>query len=102
MNKRQQKQIEFYKTKLNIITDGELFVLEHILKRDWNRDIILIDIEMIKYNHQNCQGLIWVKCSTRNGSYNFSVPHLGGVGWVIDNLEVQKCHIGSQLYHKMD
>ena len=102
INKTQQKQLDSYIKKLNITTDGERFVLEHILKRDWGRDILLEDIEMIKYNHKNCSGLVWVKCSTRNGSYNFSVSHIGTKGWITDDVEEQKKYVSSDLYHKLD
>lgn len=102
INKTQQKQLDSYIKKLNITTDGERFVLEHILKRDWGRDILLQDIEMIKYNHPKCTNLIWVKCSTRNGTYDFSVPHIGTGGWSTDDIEEQKRYVSSDLYHKID
>lgn len=102
INKTQQKQLDAYIKKLGITTDGELFVLEHILKRDWGRDILLRDIEMIKYNHPKCPNLIWVKCRTRNGTYNFSVSHIGTKGWITDDIEEQKRYVSSDLYHKMD
>ena len=69
INKIQKAQLDSYINKLGITTNGELFVLEHILKRDWGRDILLQDITMIKYNHPKCTNLIWVKCQTRNGNY---------------------------------
>ena len=90
INKTQQKQLDSYIKKLNITTDGERFVLEHILKRDWGRDILLEDIEMIKYNHKNCSGLIWVKCNTRNGSYNFQFHILGLMVGVLMMLKNKK------------
>ena len=102
INKTQQKQLDAYIKKLGITTDGELFVLEHILKRDLGRDILLQDIKMIKYNHTKCTNLIWVKCSTRNGTYNFSVSHIGTDGWSTDDIEEQKRYVSSDLYHKMD
>ena len=102
INKSQQKSLDRYVQKLGITTDGERFVLEHILKRDWGRDLLLQDIEMIKYNHPKCQNLIWVKCTTRNGSYNFSVSHIGTKGWIKDDVEEQKLYVSSDLYHKVD
>jgi len=112
INKSQQKILDRYVQKLGITTDGERFVLEHILKRDWGRDLLLRDIEMIKYNHPKCPNLIWVKCTTRNGNnnitYNFSVSHIGAKGWINgakgwikDDVEEQKLYISSDLYHKM-
>src|SRR5574344_988698 len=79
INKTQQKQIDNYIKKLNITTDGERFVLEHILKRDWGRDILLQDIEMIKYNHPKCTNLILIKCllmvstMSSGGFWNYSL-----------------------------
>lgn len=102
MTKKQQKQLNSYVKKLGITTDGEQFVLEHILKRDWGRDILLQDIEMIKYNHPNCANLVWVKCRTRNGTYDFSVSHIGTSGWSTDNIDNQKQYISSELRRKMD
>jgi hypothetical protein len=102
INTEQQKQLDQYIVKLGITTDGERFVLEHILKRDWGRDILLQDIEMIKYNHPKCTNLVWVKCTTRNGSYNFSVSHIGTGGWTTTDIEEQKNYVSSCLYHKMD
>ena len=102
INKTQQKQLVAYIKKLGITTDGELFVLEHILKRDWGRDILLQDIEMIKYNPPKCTNLIRVKCRTRNGTYDFSVSHIGTKGWITDDIEEQKRYVSSDLYHKMD
>ena len=102
INKTQQKQLDAYIKKLGITTDGERFVLEHILKRDWGRDILLQSIEMIKYNAKGYSGLVGVKCRTRNGSYSFSVSHLGGKGWSTDSIEDQKSYISRDLYHKMD
>lgn len=102
MNKKQQKEYDKYKNKLNITTEGEEFVLLHILRRDWGRDLILRDIEMIKHNHPKCSGLVWVKCTTRNGSYDFSVSHLGGDGWDTNNKAEQESYVSRDLYHKMD
>ena len=97
--KRHEKEFNRYVKNLGITTEGEMFVLHHILSRDWNRDLILISIEKIKFYN----GLVIVKCRTRNGSYNFSVPHLGGNGWNIHNTqEEQECYISGDLYHKMD
>ena len=102
MTKKQQKQLDAYVKKLGITTDGERFVLEHILKRDWGRDILLQDIEMIKYNHPKCANLIWVKCRTRNGTYDFSVSHIGTDGWINSDIDAQKQYVSSDLYRKMD
>ncbi len=102
INKKQQKQLDAYVKKLGITTEGERFVLEHILKRDWGRDILLQDIEMIRYNHTGYSNLIHVKCRTRNGSYDFSVGHIGTKGWIIDDIEKQKSSVGSDLYHKLN
>ncbi len=102
INKAQQNQLDKYVEKLSITTDGEYFVLEHILKRSWGRDILLQDIEMIKYNHPRCTNLIWVKCITINGSYNFSVSHIGTNGWSTDDIEEQKRYVSSDLCHKMN
>ena len=102
LNKTQLKQLDSYIKKLGITTDGEKYVLEHILRRDWGRDILLQDIEMIKYNAKGYYGLVGVKCRTRNGSYSFSVSHLGGKKGSVDNLEEQKDYISRDLYHKMD
>jgi hypothetical protein len=102
MNEKQQKQRDAYIEKLGITTEGELFVLDHILNRDWNRDLILIDIEVIRFNDKVCQNLVHVKCRTRNGSYNFSVSHLGGDGWITKNIREQELYISGDLYHKMD
>jgi len=102
MTEKQKKIINHYRGKLNITTKGELFVLRHILKRDWDRDIILLNIDMIQYNHPTCLNLVLVKCSTRNSSYTFSVPHLGGTGWITNNIKQQKTYISNQLYDKID
>ena len=98
ISRKQRKQLDAYIKKLGIKTEGERFVLEHILKRDWGRDILLQDIELIKYR----SGLVSVKCQTRNGSYSFSVSHLGGKGWSIEDIDGQKSYISRDLYHKMD
>jgi len=98
----ESEQLDAYIKKLNITTAGERYVLEHILKRDRNRDILLQDIEMIKYNARGYSGLVGVKCRTRNGSYSFSVAHLGGKGWSTNDLEEQKSYISRDLYHKID
>lgn len=101
MTKKQQKQLDAYIEKLGITTEGELFVLKHILHRDWNRDILLIDINTIKYNASGYGGLVLVNCRTRNGSYEFSVSHLNPDEWD-DALGDQESYISSDLYHKMD
>jgi hypothetical protein len=101
--KRHEKEFNRYVDKLGITTDGEMFVLHHILSRDWNRDLILISIEVIKFSDKGYSGLVHVKCRTRNGSYDFSVAHLGGDGWDIHNTqEKQESYISRDLYHKMD
>lgn len=102
MNKTQQKQLDNYIEKLGITTQGEEYVLLHILKRDWGRDILLQDIEMIKYNAKGYSNSVGVKCRTRNGSYDFSVSHLGGDGWHVKGIEEHKMYISKDLYHKMD
>lgn len=99
--KRQEKEYNRYVEHLKLTTDGEKFVLYHILSRDWGRDIILLNIEMIRYNHPQCSGLVWIKCRTRNGSYDFSVGHIGSDGWITDNLDEQKLYISGELYRKM-
>jgi len=102
INKTQQKELDRYIVALGIKTDGEKFVLEHILKRDWGRDILLVSIEMTKYNASGCQGLVCVKCTTRNGAYYFSVSHLGGNSWTTHDVDEQKNYISRNLYNKMD
>jgi hypothetical protein len=101
MNKKQQKQLERHVKHLGITTDGELFILEHILLRDWRRDIILLSIDTIKYNDIGYPNHVHVKCSTRSGSYDFSVSHLGDPGFHNPDLEYQKRYIESDLYHKI-
>lgn len=97
MNKQQKKIFENYKNLLGISHPGEVYVLEHILKRDWDREIILIDITCISVH---C-GTIWVECSTASATYSFSVPILGGEGWATQNENKQKAIISSNLYHKL-
>ncbi len=102
-DKRHEKEFNRYVEKLGITTEGEMFVLFHILSRDWNRDLILISIETIKFSDKGYSGLVHVKCRTRNGSYDFSVAHLGGDGWDIHSIqEKQECYISGDLYHKMN
>ena len=101
--KRHEKEFNRYVDKLGITTEGEMFVLHHILSRDWNRDLILISIETIKFSDTGYSGSVHVKCRTRNGSYDFSVAHLGGDGWNIHNTqEEQESYVSRDLYHKMD
>jgi hypothetical protein len=101
--KRYEKEFNRYVEHLGITTEGEMFVLHHILSRDWNRDLILISIETIKFSDKGYSGSVHVKCRTRNGSYDFSVAHLGGDGWNIHNTqEEQESYISRDLYHKMD
>lgn len=101
--KRHENQFNMYVDKLGIRTDGEKFVLHHILSRDWNRDLILISIETIKFSDIGYSGLVHVKCRTRNSCYDFSVSHLGGYGWSVNTtIEQQKRYISGDLYHKMD
>lgn len=101
--KRHEKEFNRYVEKLSITTEGEKFVLHHILSRDWNRDLILISIDTIKFSDKGYGGLVHVKCRTRNGSYDFSVSHLGGDGWNIHNTqEEQESYVSRDLYHKMD
>jgi hypothetical protein len=100
LNKTQQKTLKRYKDYLNITTDGELFVLEHILRRDWGRDILLQSIETIKFNDVGYPNLVHVVCSTRSYSYNFSVSHLG-TSSNKTSLEEQKRYIDGDLYHKI-
>lgn len=98
MNKKQQKQYDFYKSKLGITTKGEDFVLLHILRRDWNRDILLNDISEIKLQH----GLIGIKCSTRRHSYNFSVSDVESNGFKEGMTQFDKeLYIGGDLHHKL-
>ena len=101
--KRQEKEFNRYVEKLGITTEGEKFVLYHILSRDWNRDLILISIDTIKFSDKGYSDLVHVKCRTRNGSYDFSVSHLGGGGWDIHTtLKEQESYVSRDLYHKMD
>jgi len=102
MNKKQRAELDRYTKKLGITTEGEAFVLLEILAMDWGREILLRDIEMIKYNHPQCTNLVWVKCRTGNGAWNFSVPNLGGRGWITDDIGEQGAYIRADLYHKMD
>lgn len=99
MNKTQQKQYECYKNKLNIQTEGEDFVLKHILRRDWQRDILLNNIEEIKLSH----GLISVKASTRRHSYLFSVSDVAKTdGWKGGMTRYDKeLYVSGDLYHKL-
>ena len=101
--KRQEKEFNRYVEKLGITTEGEKFVLYEILWRDWNRDLILIGIETVKFSDNGYGGLVHVKCRTRNGSFDFSVSHLGGDGWNIHATQQgQESYIRSDLRHKMD
>jgi hypothetical protein len=105
ISKSHQKELDKYIQQLDLTTDGEKFVLLHILERDWGRDILLQEIEIIRFNAKGCSGGVKVVCRTRNGSWSFSVAHLGGTGWhqdYIDNIEAQKRYIGADLFHKMD
>lgn len=103
MTRQQQIQLDAYIKKLGITTEGELFVLKHILQRDWHRDILLQDIAMIKYNDPQCPNLIWIKCKTRNGSYNFEVPDVSIGEWTTRNTQTEReVYVDSQLRHKMD
>lgn len=98
MNKKQQKQYDFYKSKLGITTAGEDFVLMHILQRDWHRDILLQSIEEIKCIH----GLISVKCRTRRHGYDFSVSDIEGTGFKeAMSISDKKRYIGGDLHHKL-
>lgn len=97
--KRHEKEFNRYVETLGITTEGEMFVLHNILSRDWNRRLILISIEKIKFYN----GLVRVKCRTRNGSYDFSVSHLGGDGWNIHTTRgEQEIYISGDISHKMD
>ena len=101
--KRHEKEFNRYVENLGITTEGEMFVLHHILSRDWNRDLILISIETIKFSDPGYSGAVHVKCRTRNGSYDFSVSHLGGDGWGIHTTKYeQERYISRDLYHKID
>ena len=101
--KRQEKEFNRYIEKLGITTEGEKFVLYDILWRDWGRDLILIGIDTIKFSDKGYDGLVHIKCRTRNGSYDFSVSHLGGDGWNIHTTqEEQERYISWDLRHKMD
>ena len=100
LNKKQQKELDRYINHLGITTDGELFVLEHILRRDWGRDIILESIDTIKYNDTGYGGLVHVVCRTRSSCYDFSVSHLGSPGFS-KSLEEHKMYISGDLYHKI-
>lgn len=101
LNSKQNCQLEYYKKKLRISTEGEEFVLRCILERDWGRELILIDITRIVYNSANARGLVWVECTTTNGTYAFSVSHLGGKGWSTDDPDKQRDYIKHNLYHKL-
>ena len=100
MNKKQEEQYNKYYSLLKIKSKGEDFVLKHILQRDWNRNILLQNIEVIKQQH----GLIQVKCSTINGSYSFSVCDIESKGWKNPEMSLseKEVYIGGDLYHKMD
>lgn len=97
--KRHEKEFNRYVEKLGITTDGEKFVLYNILSRDWNRTLIILDIETIKFSG----GLVYVKCRTTNGSHDFSVSHLGGDGWASDIVTKydQESSIHYDLSHKL-
>lgn len=101
--KKYMKRLEGYAKHLRISTEGEMYVLQHILDRDFGRDLILIDIEKIELEH----GLITVKCTTKNGSYWFSVSDLESKGWYAENgvepsRSFKEGYISKDLYHKMD
>jgi hypothetical protein len=97
--KKYLKVLERYVKHLNIKTEGEMYVLQHILNRDLNRDLILISIETIKAE----RGLITVRCRTRSGSYMFSVADIDTDGWTEGmDLEAKKSYVSRDLYHKMD
>ncbi len=101
--KRHEKEFNRHVENLGITTEGEMFVLHHILSRDWNRDLILISIETIKFSDPGYSGAVHVKCRTRNGNYDFSVAHLGGDGWGIHTSQYeQERYISRDLYHKID
>ena len=97
MNKKQKKQFDMYVKKLGIKTEGEKYVLEHILKRDWGRDIILLNISKIAKNHSR---LVDVRCRTKGGLYSFSVSHLEDKNLITD-IEKQKAYINKDLYYKI-
>ena len=100
--KSHQKQFDKYVKLLGITTDGEKFVLYHILSRDWNGDIILISIETIKLNGIGYPGFIHVKCKTRSsGSSSFCVSDIEGEGWGTDNISKRKQLVNSDLYEKI-
>ena len=100
--KSHQKEFDRYVKFLNITTDGEKFVLYHILSRNWNMiDIILTSIETIKLNDVGYAGFIHVKCKTRNGYYNFSVSDIDGEGWSTDDMFERKRIVSSDLYDKL-
>jgi hypothetical protein len=97
--KKYLKVLERYVKHLKIETEGEMFVLQNILDRDFGRDIILISIEEIRLK----SGLIYVKCRTRNGSYHFCVSDIEGNGWKEGITQRDKeVYINGDLHHKMD
>lgn len=100
--KSHRKQFDKYVKLLGITTDGEKFVLYHILSRDWNGDIILISIETIKLNDTGYLGFIHVKCRTRNsGSSSFCVSDIEGEGFYTDDMSERKKLVNSDLYEKI-
>lgn len=98
ITKAEKKIYDNHIKRLKITTEGEKFVLLEILKRDWYRYLILLDIYEIKL----VSGLVRVRCRTRNASYNFSVSHLGGDGWSCDDEDEQKSYIRYNLIRKME
>lgn len=98
MNKQQIKQYNKYRDSLGISTPGEEYVLKHILSRDWNRTIILLDISEIKTKG----GLISVKCRTYSSSYWFSVADIDSNGWREGMTQYDKeRHVFGDLHHKL-
>lgn len=101
MKTQRKKELDGYIQKLNLTTKGEVFVLETILRMDWNRYIILLNIEKIEYNNPKCPNLVWVKCRTRDGLYSFTAGHVGTRGWITDNITEQEGHVEYEVRRKL-
>ena len=97
-SKKNFKILENCRKALNINCRGEDYVLQWILNEDISRNIILQRIDKIKLE----RGLIRVECSTRHGSYGFSVSDLDSAGWLPDMTEdMKRSNISTDLRHKI-
>lgn len=97
MTKHQQKQLSNYIKKLSIQTEGEQFILKCILEKDWDKQILLQDISIIKYNERGFKGMVGVVFRTMNASYSFGCSHLGSEGFGNLNIKEQKRYIIERL-----